>query len=233
MNDRRNEISDAAEGTCSWLLEDDEYIKWLSEPNGLLFITGKPGAGKSTLLKHVLHKAEYCHPRVHKLVLSFFFHGRGEQLQRRPLGCYRALLHQMLSECPDHLSDIVEGFQKKHANMGEPVKDWYWNQNELQGLLKSCTSEVLETCPIEIMIDAVDECDQVDILARFLKELRKCSSPEPRPRYQLSLCISCRHYPFAVEKLQEFGGKRKIYEICVDKITGRISADISRVTFFV
>ncbi|KAH0541246.1 hypothetical protein FGG08_004251 [Glutinoglossum americanum] len=52
MNLRRNDISPAAENTCTWLFEHKRFSTWLGQGGGFLWIKGKPGAGKSTLMKY-------------------------------------------------------------------------------------------------------------------------------------------------------------------------------------
>src|SRR5882757_6275390 len=64
MNDRGNDITPAAQGTCSWLLKHMSYLGWTSQSRGLLWIKGKPGAGKSTLLKYALQTLERKEPSL-------------------------------------------------------------------------------------------------------------------------------------------------------------------------
>src|SRR5438046_1775553 len=99
MNDRGNDIELATEGTCTWLLGNKTYLDWLSPNNrGLLWIKGKPGAGKSTLLKYAFQAIERNeHPHSNQAVtISFFFHGRGSDMQKTPLGLFRSLLYQLV-----------------------------------------------------------------------------------------------------------------------------------------
>ena len=50
--------------------------------------------------------------RDSNLILSFFFHSRGNELQRAPLGIFQSLLHQVLGEVPDALRDLIYTFQQ-------------------------------------------------------------------------------------------------------------------------
>src|ERR1700722_12814349 len=122
MNSRFNEIAHAAEGTCEWLLDRPEYKHWISACQGLLWIKGKPGAGKSTLLKYVLQHSSLSKPvsQARCLVVSFFFHGRGTNLQKTPLGLFRSLLYQLLSQVPSALTEVVQIFNKKCEMIGQP-----------------------------------------------------------------------------------------------------------------
>ncbi|SPJ72133.1 uncharacterized protein FTOL_01861 [Fusarium torulosum] len=44
-------------------------------------------------------------------ILSFFFHGRGSELQKTPLGLFRSLLHQLLDQVSEALIGLVAIFQ--------------------------------------------------------------------------------------------------------------------------
>ncbi|RSL50986.1 hypothetical protein CEP54_011650 [Fusarium duplospermum] len=109
MDSRPNKIDDAVEGTCEWLAQHKTYRDWARRHSGLLWIKGKPGSGKSTLLKHVLRKVE-AEPgmRDKAIILSFFLHGRGGELQKTPLGLFRSLLHQLLCQVMRDLKDLLD-----------------------------------------------------------------------------------------------------------------------------
>ncbi|KAL9570478.1 hypothetical protein ACKAV7_005409 [Fusarium commune] len=116
MDSRFNDVDAAAEGTCEWLLRQKEYTSWASCNRGLLWIKGKPGSGKSTLLQYVLnHVIAISNTGEGALILSFFFHGRGTELQKTPLGLFRSLLHQLLRQVPEALTDLMDTFQQREA----------------------------------------------------------------------------------------------------------------------
>src|SRR5271155_3673319 len=137
---RRNEIKDEASDTCAWLLRHPSYSTWLGQHQGLLWIKGKPGAGKSTLLKYALRELsrelkQQLSPK--KLVVaSFFFHGRGLDIQKTPLGLFRSLLHQILSQIPDWLSEFSSIYKERCETKEKPGEEWKWHERELQDFLK-------------------------------------------------------------------------------------------------
>ncbi|KAM5349100.1 hypothetical protein ACJ41O_008923 [Fusarium nematophilum] len=111
-------------GFGEWLLRHETYTSWASCSRGLLWIKGKPGAGKSTLLRHALDNVMEM-PGIGEdaIILSFFFHGRGTELQRTPLGLFRSLLYQ-LREVPVALLRLVATFQKRRKAMGKSDEKW-------------------------------------------------------------------------------------------------------------
>ncbi|RYP05532.1 hypothetical protein DL764_003709 [Monosporascus ibericus] len=200
MNNRSNDIDTAQSGTCEWLLAHQTYRSWATCDRGLLWIKGKPGSGKSTLLQYALKNvmvASNIGDRA--LVLSFFFHGRGAELQKTPLGLFRSLLHQLLGQVPDALSDLVAFFQERCKNMGEPDEKWKWHPRKLQDFFASSLPKVLERRPVWLFVDALDECGEDDAvsLAFWFGSLLKSLPLTAVER--LHICFSCRHYPIPAD----------------------------------
>ncbi|KAK2730929.1 hypothetical protein FQN57_003787, partial [Myotisia sp. PD_48] len=208
MEYRVTDVASAADGTCSWLLEHEKYVKWRSEDRGMLWIKGKPGAGKSTLLKYALNDLSQSRnqsmPKVE--IISFFFHGRGNELQKTPLGLFRFMTRELLHRFPNQLLDIIEVFKRKKSASGSK-EGIQWFQQELRDLLTTCICKILDYSALRIVVDALDECGDkaaVSLVDDFERLLLKCSSAPNG----LSLLFTCRHYPIT----RSLGGD----EICVE-----------------
>ncbi|KAM5359278.1 hypothetical protein ACJA88_015171 [Fusarium oxysporum] len=196
MDGRPNEIGEAADGTCKWLLKHNTLIQWTRQHRGLLWITGKPGSGKSTMMKYALHELPaLCGADTQ--AFAFFFHGRGYELQRTPLGLFRSLLHQLLSRVPGALRDLVDDFDAKRKSMGEPGEKWQWHLQSLQKYLGSALLRILKRFPVILFIDALDECGQQSAL-ELIEYLKRTLSRLPPDDSQFRICFSCRHYPILV-----------------------------------
>ena len=192
MNNRLKDIDIAAESTCEWLLRHPKYNSWVASDRGLLWIKGNPGSGKSTLLRYALDNVmvgSYTVARA--FVLSFFFHGRGAELQRTPLGLFQSLLYQLLSRVPDELPDLIATFQKYCNDFGEK---WQWHLRDLKDFLKSSLTNILETRSIWLFIDALDESGEKDAKG-LVNEFKSLIKTLPPTRYSLRICFSCRPYP--------------------------------------
>ncbi|EFX04723.1 nb-arc and ankyrin domain containing protein [Grosmannia clavigera kw1407] len=208
MHDRSNDIDRAAGGTCEWLLQHEQYTSWASRDQGLMWIKGKPGSGKSTLLKHALgNQRILSSAKKDDLVLSFFFHDRGDSLQRTPLGFSRSLIHQVLSQSPVALSDLIKTFKRKCVEIGEPGNKWDWHQGELQRCFESSISAVLKERSVWLFVDALDECgrDSAVELFQWFKSLLQTLPQTLR----FHICVTCRHYPII--------GQTCDFEICPEK----------------
>lgn len=210
MDDRSNDIDRAAERTCKWLLRHETFGEWAACERGLLWIKGKPGSGKSTLLRYALDDAMIT-PQIGEkpLILSFFFHGRGVDLQKTPLGLFRSLLHQILRCIPEALDEVVATFEDRCANMGDPGEDWDWNPRELEKHLERSLQQILKSRPVWLFIDALDECGEDH--ANSLIETFDLWLQDSSPTAQFRICFTCRHYPILSLDNSE------TFEICVER----------------
>lgn len=231
MDSRFNDIDSAAQGTCEWLLRHEMYTGWASYDKGLLWIKGKPGSGKSTLLGHVLRNVvATSNIGESDLILSFFFHGRGAELQRTPLGLFRSLLHQLLSQTPDALQDLVATFQERCRTVGESNEKWQWHPRELQRFFESSLREVLKTRSVWLFVDALDECGEesaVELANTFRSWTGTLLDTSSK---HFHLCFTCRHYPMGQVDCQ--------FQICTEEenkedistfVHGKLSSFTSRI----
>ncbi|KAM5349338.1 hypothetical protein ACJ41O_005843 [Fusarium nematophilum] len=193
---RFHDIDTAAQGTCEWLVRHKVYTSWATCDRGLLWIKGKPGSGKSTLLGHVLRDV-VATPAIAEsdLILSFFFHGRGVDLQRTPLGLFQSLLYQLLCEVPDALQDLVATFQQRCETIGKPGEKWQWHPRELQRFLESSIPKVLKTRPVWLFVDALDECGEdsaIELVDGFQSLIQTLPTISLK---HFHVCFTCRQYP--------------------------------------
>ncbi|KAL4908820.1 hypothetical protein BDW74DRAFT_174053 [Aspergillus multicolor] len=191
---RRNEIQEAHQGTCMWLVEQPEYQSWakgeIPDLYGSIFwIKGKPGAGKSTVMKHLVGSIANAETKC--IILSFFFYAKGVELEKSPVGMYRSLLHQLLTSkavSPDAKKPYFEIAAEMQGK-----EQLEWSTRDLRGLLQQ-TIRSLNDRRVFIMIDALDECDPDDVadVILFMQHLVSSSSASGAV---LKVCISSRNYP--------------------------------------
>ena len=195
MHDREYDIKPQADNTCAWLMVHETFLEWLDQRCRLLWIRGKPGAGKSTLVKYAHRETEKLELPQNKLVVaSFFFHGRGAEIQKVPLGLFRSLLHQLLEKVPNMLSELTQSFRTKLESQGEPGKDWKWHPMELQELLTASLLKIGKTYTLRIFVDALDECGE-EAAVGLVSYFQRLVSASRGVGGSLSICFSCRHYP--------------------------------------
>ncbi len=127
-------------------------------------------------------------------VASFFFHGRGAPIRESPLGLLRSLLHQILEQIPDLLSEFNSLFKKKRETLGEPREKWEWHVAELQNFLEASVPRVSEVFSIRIFVDALDECGE-DVARDLVAYFQRLTSKSLDFKANFSICFSCRQYP--------------------------------------
>ncbi|CAI4214573.1 unnamed protein product [Parascedosporium putredinis] len=200
MDNRAHDFSAAAEGTCQWLINHVNYKKWSVAHRGLLWIKGKPGSGKSTLLKYAFKHLD----RPQDIVLSFFFHGRGTDMQKTPLVSF-------------------EQYFTKFSSRRPTGEKWEWHLEELKSLFESSLQEMQRSRTVWLFVDALDEAgkENAKSIFQWLKSLVKIS---PSAGGQVRICVTCRHFPI-LDTACEFGicPEEENYEDITRYIRDRLS----------
>ena len=221
MDLRQERVADAATNTCVWLLQHEEYKKWLAQPHTLLCIEGGPGTGKSTLLNYALEKALEEASGSNVVIASFFFFGQGSDLQKSSCGLFRSILHQLLDKIPAMLSHFMPKYEEKCKKKQESGSDTEWAEKELRTFLKDETPKASRDLQIRIYVDALDEAgrDVAQNLMEYFTEFPSSTGPS------LKICCSCRRYPLVVVKdtlkiSVEAGNKQDIATYVQQKLKG-------------
>ena len=166
---------------------------WYEDQRGLLWIKGKPGAGKSAVLKYAFEAAKQNNEG--SILASFFFHGRGSLIQKTPLGLFRSLLHQILQQVPDLLTEFASLYRQRCNTEGQNGQKWDWRERDLQKFFNLHVNETARTFPMRLYIDALDECGQ-DPAISLMEYFRRFAG-------SVAICFACRHYP--IISLEEAG----------------------------
>ena len=204
-NSRRNDISEAHEGTFQWIFRDnlkrswDSFSDWLKNGDGIYWINGKPGAGKSTLMKFLVGNTktikileEWSSPNE-PLVLTFFFWNAGVSLERNSKGLLCSLLYQLCQHDQDTLDTIL--LREQSACLKDNINDW--SVSELSSLVFKYLSAINK--PVCIFLDGIDEFDRSEGLLKILALIKKLSQLK-----MLKLCLSSRPEPPLQQAFQNY-----------------------------
>ncbi|KAF2827152.1 hypothetical protein CC86DRAFT_207501 [Ophiobolus disseminans] len=189
---RQMTVKNAHAKTCKWLLKKSEYLEWLddtklSEHHGFLWIKGNPGTGKSTLMKFALTNARET--MKDKIVLSFFFNARGEDLEKSTIGTYQTLLLRLLEQIPV-LQSVFELLGLPKSSISTNYK---WTVESLKMLLGKATQRLKSS--VVCFIDALDECEERQIrdMVSFFEQVGELAVSTD---VKFRICLSSRHYPY-------------------------------------
>lgn len=145
-----------------WLLKDPLFISWKSANNSFLWIHGKPGCGKSVLSSTIIsHLMDSSHGDA---LIAYFYFDFQRQEQQTVDGFLRSLIKQIgLRRSGTHgsLRDIY-----KSCSNGETKPATQSLVTVLHKLLEASKS-------VNIVIDAVDECNARNNLLPLLKEIKR------------------------------------------------------------
>ncbi|UQC90065.1 uncharacterized protein CLUP02_15596 [Colletotrichum lupini] len=192
MIERRIEIPKAYGDTFEWIFEesaDVNFASWLQSSRGIFWVTGKPGSGKSTLMKlisgheHTAALARAWADEKKLIVASHFFWGIRSGLQSSQEGLLRALLFQIMMQCPDIIHDVFpERYEGSIADLDPWTIEDLSNGFKRLGAMQSLKYRIL------IFIDGLDEYKgEPEDLMKFLKDVAQ--SPD------IKICCASRPWP--------------------------------------
>ncbi|KAK4894341.1 hypothetical protein LTR27_007474 [Elasticomyces elasticus] len=185
-----------APGTGDWIFAHPQYRSWRSG-GGILTITGRPGCGKSMLMHHTStqESASYDVSRPKgNIVLSFALHEGDNKLLHSELGLYRALLHQMLCNDEDLLSDFVldSQFTERFRTRVLVADKFEWSVTMLRDQLFGLARKVFrQGRKVRIFLDGLDAMDQ-EAACRVIGVFKSWSADA---QSDISVCLSSRALP--------------------------------------
>ncbi|KAI1658413.1 hypothetical protein F4813DRAFT_48238 [Daldinia decipiens] len=197
---RHCSIKEAHKKTLSWVFEDTQarssrlgsasgnLIRWLKNPDGIFWISGKPGSGKTTLMKYIsdhpttietLSQWAYPDPII---VACHYFWSAGTSMQKSYQGLLQTLLYDIFRQLPDLIETTCTERWSKSA---EATNHELWTIPELSRVLQRVTNRNDLGVKFCFFVDGLDEYegDHLDF-CQMLRELSK--SP------YVKLCVSSR-----------------------------------------
>ncbi len=170
MDDRNSAYDSRHPGTCTWILDRPEFDAWMnSAPDDtltrMLWTTGIPGSGKTVLSAFVINKCSEVSSEKSPTPILFFFFKNTDSDKNSFLAVSRSLLFQLYSLFPAKLAaDIIylrDNSGKEHALSDQRLWDLFvMHAKHLTDLI--------------VILDALDECDDVEILLRRIVPLLQC-----------------------------------------------------------
>ena len=170
MDDLRSASESCHPGTCTWILNRPEFDTWRNTgPDDavtrFLWLTGVPGAGKTVLSSFVINKFSAASSERRSPSILHFFFKLTDNDKNSVLAVTRSLLYQLYCLFPATLTTEIVALRD---NSG---KERALSEQGLWDLFVKHTKELTN---IIIVLDALDECNGVDVLLRRLSSLLRC-----------------------------------------------------------
>ncbi|OTA90642.1 hypothetical protein M434DRAFT_77651 [Hypoxylon sp. CO27-5] len=184
LDDRLNQIESRSAHTFDWIYDKSSISlsQWLQRGRGIFWISGKPGSGKSTLMKFLLNDSrtsELLHhwhamSSARQITASFFFHYRGNVVQKSFEGLLRSIILQILKAEPSLFSIICSALEEQYLERTK--KENLDNlQSDLYHFCKGC--QLKEDKKLDEEISAVVQSQETKSSVR--RAFRKISSWYP------------------------------------------------------
>ena len=193
MDDLRSASESCHPGTCTWILDRPEFNTWQDKcPDNavtrLLWLTGVPGAGKTVLSSFVINKFNAASSESNSPPILHFFFKLTDNDKNSVLAVTRSLLYQLYSLFPTTLSTEIVALRD---NSG---KERALSEQGLWDLFVKHTKELTN---LIIVLDALDECNGVDVLVRRLSSLLQCCRAKilVASRKEENIALALADYP--------------------------------------
>ncbi len=170
VDDLRSACDSRHPGTCTWIVDRPEFEMWMNSSHNdpvarMLWMTGVPGAGKTVLSSFVINTCFKVLGKEPSRPILYFFFKNTDSDKNSVLSATRSLLFQLYSSSPANLSaDIMS------------LRDDSGKEKALseQGLWNLFVKHARNLANLTIILDALDECVDVDLLLRCLIRLLDC-----------------------------------------------------------
>lgn len=220
MSCRPDSIDEAHRSTFQWIFEDLEddsgpsskFLDWLRQGDDIFWINGKAGSGKSTLMRYVSHEdrtqsalKDWAWPRS-LIICRFYFWYLGSNMEKAQRGLLRALIYQVLEQCPRLWSNVLPASEiGLLRGLGRVDLDNFWTKSRLLMSLLKLVQEAPDNMCFCFFIDGLDELknnneDRYESLVESIKAivqppmLKICVSSRPLPIFEDAFghCLSLR-----------------------------------------
>lgn len=175
-----------ADGTCKWILDNEDFKDWLQSPSKhLLWTRGGAGKGKSHLATFLCDELARNTQSPQSLVLNFFCQN-SDIRHNSSLAVHLSLLYQILvsnKADADLHSDVSSVLHDQHTDLNSNLpRDEFWQM--IKGFIGRGSGSTKETTgqvqrKTYLILDGLDECD-TDSVRDLTRKLEGLCSAEDR-----------------------------------------------------
>jgi ankyrin repeat protein len=164
LADIRTSKGRRVDGTCEWLLVQEEYTTWLvKEGVQLLWLVGAPGIGKTMISTFLVDELEERARKLPGMTFAYYFCDNKNESRRTAEAIIRGLLLQLLRQHYDLIELIKPDF--------DLMKDKLWK--DFHALWRNFVKILSHFKPgqVYLLVDALDECETRNALLQSLTSL--------------------------------------------------------------
>ena len=157
-------------GTCTWILNRPEFITWICSRSDelntrILWFTGIPGVGKTVLSSFVINKCSEISGNEPSSPTFYFFFKNTDNDKNSMLAVARSLVYQLYLLAPARLSTDLISLRDSSG------KEKALSERNLWNLFVKYANDLGS---FTIVLDALDECNDVDLLLENIIILLQC-----------------------------------------------------------
>jgi hypothetical protein len=209
------------ECTCEWIVKHAKYLEWISQPSGLLWISGDASKGNSMLglclIEHLENLDDHAGSRQ-----PLFFFCSSDQGKDTGTSIVRSLIYQLL----DHVSWAYDHIAKPFERYGPRLFD----DSRFEALWSVLTAIIRDKRfnPTPCILDGLDECNE-DAMEVFWTKIGEIfsvfdGSPVTELDHRLQLMIISGNNPDSIER-----ALRKLQCLRLEQDTNQnIKSDVTR-----
>ncbi|CCD44401.1 hypothetical protein BofuT4_P059810.1 [Botrytis cinerea T4] len=154
MLDYQSFLPSRVDGTCEWVLNNPQYVRWLSEEEACsLWVSGYPGSGKTILSTFQL---EYLGSSIsslgNKSIVCCFFCDEKIGAQRDAKAIIRSLIYQIVVRRRVLIKHVKAAYDMQGPHLTN-------NFNELWRIFTAIAND-RKVGHVKVIVDAVDECEE-------------------------------------------------------------------------
>jgi Cdc6-like AAA superfamily ATPase len=147
--------------TGTWLIEEHQYKEWKLHPGSLLCIYGTAGSGKTILSSTIVEDVLSFSGLNMNLAAAYFYFKADDITKSTSEGMLRSLLKQLFDRGKRSSEAMMRMFEEKGQ------------QTPVSQLLSTFVDITFEFGHVYIVLDALDECQDLDDLFDTIEEINK------------------------------------------------------------
>lgn len=184
--------------TGTWFTKSENFLRWKMDENSTLWLHGKAGCGKSVLTSTIITEILRQCESASGIFLAYFFFDFNDAKKQKSGNMIRSIITQLSRRSSNALGKVESLFVSCSDGQQQPDE---------RSLLKVLQAIVRGSNHAYIILDALDECFDIENLLSVITEVQKWSLPA------LHLLFTSRWLTIIEETMQSLTRSERIIKI--------------------